>query len=102
MTECPSCKKRFLIMEYIFESSQGNVRCGACMKIFNAFDNLKEPDHNQGSALAQPSTASRTTTRSTVKKDSKNTVDNRYLDDGRVEPAVLNDEQPINRETLAA
>jgi len=102
ITECPSCKKRFLIMEYIFESSQGHVRCGACMKIFKAFDNRKEPDNNQGGTLAQPSTASRTNTPSTVKKDSKNTVDNRYLDDGRVEPVVLSDDQPINIETLAA
>jgi len=102
ITQCPSCKKRFLIQEYIFESSQGNVRCGACMKIFKAFDNLQETDNNQGGALTKPLTASRTNTPNTVKKDLKNFVDNRYLDDGRVEPVVLNDEQPINIETLAA
>ncbi|MFT5987175.1 MAG: putative Zn finger-like uncharacterized protein [Marinobacter psychrophilus] len=43
-TQCPHCQTRFRVTEEQLEVAKGRVRCGSCMKIFNAFENrIKEP-----------------------------------------------------------
>jgi len=43
-TQCPHCQTRFRVTGEQLEVAKGRVRCGSCMKIFNAFENrIKEP-----------------------------------------------------------
>ncbi|PSF08288.1 DUF3426 domain-containing protein [Marinobacter fuscus] len=37
-TQCPSCETRFRVTEEQLSIAKGKVRCGNCMKIFNAVD----------------------------------------------------------------
>lgn len=36
ISQCPNCKTRFVVSEAQLAAAQGNVRCGACMKVFCA------------------------------------------------------------------
>ena len=38
ISQCPNCKTRFTISEEKLNVAGGNVRCGACMKVFSASD----------------------------------------------------------------
>jgi len=38
-TQCPHCQTRFRVTGEQLEVAKGRVRCGSCMKIFNAFEN---------------------------------------------------------------
>ncbi len=40
ITECPSCRTRFRVSEAQLSMAQGRVRCGACLSVFTATDNL--------------------------------------------------------------
>jgi len=43
-TQCPHCQTRFRVTEEQLEVAKGRVRCGSCMKIFDAFENrIKKP-----------------------------------------------------------
>ena len=76
ITECPNCSKRFLVMEDLFESSQGSVRCGACMKTFKVFEHLKEYDENRSGLLIESATESSAAATSTAQtnKSSSNKI----------------------------
>lgn len=50
-TQCPSCETRFRVTEEQLSIAKGKVRCGNCMKIFNAVD------HEVASAKAAESPA---------------------------------------------
>lgn len=40
ITQCPKCSTSFRITEAHLKSAKGSVRCGSCLNIFNARDNL--------------------------------------------------------------
>ena len=44
ITQCPSCESTFNVTARILETAQGRVRCGACLTIFEAPENLIERD----------------------------------------------------------
>jgi len=39
VTQCPYCKTHFRLSQEQLSAAAGNVRCGACLKVFNALDN---------------------------------------------------------------
>lgn len=43
VTRCPNCGSTFNISRRQLESSAGLARCGACLRVFTAADNLLEP-----------------------------------------------------------
>lgn len=43
VTRCPNCGSTFNISRRQLESSGGLARCGACLRVFSAADNLLEP-----------------------------------------------------------
>lgn len=44
IAQCPACDSTFQVTTRILESAGGKVRCGACLSIFTAPENLLEPD----------------------------------------------------------
>lgn len=40
ITRCPKCTTSFRITEAHLKSAKGAVRCGSCLNIFNAKENL--------------------------------------------------------------
>ncbi|MCJ8312668.1 MAG: zinc-ribbon domain-containing protein [Saccharospirillaceae bacterium] len=40
ITQCPHCQVKFKLTESQLNAAKGSVRCGACLNIFNAKDNL--------------------------------------------------------------
>lgn len=44
IAQCPACESTFQVTSRILESAGGKVRCGACLSIFTAPDNLLELD----------------------------------------------------------
>ncbi|WVM94046.1 MJ0042-type zinc finger domain-containing protein [Halopseudomonas pachastrellae] len=36
VTQCPFCKTHFRLTQEQLQAAAGNVRCGACLKVFNA------------------------------------------------------------------
>lgn len=44
ITQCPSCDSTFNTTARLLESAQGKVRCGACLTVFNAQENLVDTD----------------------------------------------------------
>lgn len=44
ITQCPACESTFQVTARILDSAGGKVRCGACLSVFAANDNLLEQD----------------------------------------------------------
>ena len=49
VTRCPHCGSTFNISRRQLESSGGQARCGACLRVFPALDNLVEPGESTDS-----------------------------------------------------
>lgn len=49
ITRCPKCATSFRISEAHLKSAKGAVRCGSCLNIFNARENLvfRDEEHNE-------------------------------------------------------
>lgn len=56
LTTCPACKATFKVTTHQLDAHQGDVRCGKCNTVFNAFDTLFSPPES----LSIPETASST------------------------------------------
>jgi len=56
LTWCPHCSANFRVSDAQLQAAHGKVRCGACMKIFNAQEHLMSED---------PTPTSQTTSRTT-------------------------------------
>ncbi|MCC6077551.1 DUF3426 domain-containing protein [Pseudomonas sp. GCM10022188] len=59
VTQCPHCQTRFRVTRAQLGMARGAVRCGACMQVFNAAEQLAEPaaqapTATPGSAARQP------------------------------------------------
>ncbi|WP_374439406.1 DUF3426 domain-containing protein [Pseudomonas panipatensis] len=52
ITQCPHCQTSFRVNQAQLGAANGAVRCGACLKVFNA------PQHMQGTRSASPSSPS--------------------------------------------
>lgn len=52
VTQCPFCKTHFRLTQEQLQAAAGNVRCGACLKVFNALP------AGQGRSAAEPAAAS--------------------------------------------
>lgn len=61
ISQCPNCKTRFVVSEAQLAAAQGNVRCGACMKVFCAAkptnDKPVTNNSNQTNVIATPQPA---------------------------------------------
>ena len=41
-TQCPNCETTFQVTAEQLKAANGDVRCGQCLSVFNALDNLRE------------------------------------------------------------
>ena len=41
-TQCPNCETTFQVTAEQLKAANGDVRCGHCLTVFNALDNLSE------------------------------------------------------------
>ena len=44
VTQCPKCESTFNTNAQVLEAASGQVRCGSCLSVFDALDNLVETD----------------------------------------------------------
>lgn len=54
ITRCPACETSFRITEAQLNTAKGAVRCGSCLQIFKAMDNLLPPRSADKNIKAQP------------------------------------------------
>ncbi|MFM1896484.1 MAG: hypothetical protein RLZZ385_1558 [Pseudomonadota bacterium] len=55
VTQCPSCDSTFNASAHLLRAAQGLVRCGACLSVFDASDNVIPPDPmRDGDAASDP------------------------------------------------
>ncbi|MBT8149236.1 MAG: zinc-ribbon and DUF3426 domain-containing protein [Gammaproteobacteria bacterium] len=130
ITECPHCHKRFLVMEDLFESVQGTMRCAACNGTFKVFDHLCEYGDSQAGLLARNGTstpadpaateatvqasnnplalaqrqrsAAAAPTAESVRARAALSALARQRGDGRIEPVLPAQDSAINMQTLSA
>ena len=53
-TKCPHCGAQFRIGEEHLKQANGNVRCGSCLKVFQAMDNLVREQAAKAPATKAP------------------------------------------------
>lgn len=53
LTQCPHCQATFKVQDQHLNAAGGKVRCGSCLEVFNALDNLIDSSA-KASAPAQP------------------------------------------------
>lgn len=56
-TQCPNCETTFQVTANQLKAANGDVRCGQCLAVFNALDNLSESMEASHESHAQNSTA---------------------------------------------
>ncbi len=61
-TQCPSCQTRFRVTEEQLGIAKGKVRCGNCMKVFNAVEHQIIPGRGEKSEASPGDTSSGDTT----------------------------------------
>lgn len=54
VAQCPFCQTRFRLSQEHLQAAAGNVRCGACLKVFNANLAIAPPAGNPGSQIQDP------------------------------------------------
>lgn len=59
VTQCPNCQTRFRLSEEQLRAAAGNVRCGACLKVYNALALVAE-QQRQEAADDEPSAVAET------------------------------------------
>lgn len=69
ITRCPKCHTSFRINEELINSAKGSVRCGSCLTIFNAKENLLAPPAQDTVEASEDSSTTEETT-PTQKNDS--------------------------------
>lgn len=62
ITRCPKCHTSFRINEELINSAKGSVRCGSCLTIFNAKENLLDPPAQNTAEASEDSSATEETT----------------------------------------
>ena len=50
VTQCPACKSTFNTNSRVLAAAAGNVRCGACLNVFEAIDNFLIPEEGDAAA----------------------------------------------------
>ena len=53
ITMCPACQSSFHLNASGLASTDGRVRCGACLTVFNAEDNLIEAEANSQNSIEE-------------------------------------------------
>ncbi|PKO50524.1 MAG: hypothetical protein CVU27_08370 [Betaproteobacteria bacterium HGW-Betaproteobacteria-20] len=48
ITNCPSCQTQFVVTEEQLNQHQGKVRCGSCLKVFDATQHMVAPENASG------------------------------------------------------
>jgi predicted Zn finger-like uncharacterized protein len=61
-TRCPECETTFRVTDDTLKKANGQVRCGRCASVFNAYAELRDPnaksfDRTEAAPVAPPSTA---------------------------------------------
>ena len=58
-TRCPECDTTFRVTDEALKKANGQVRCGRCASVFNAYAELRDPrrrrDHREEPATQKPS-----------------------------------------------
>ncbi len=54
VTQCPHCRTSFRVSQAQLGVAKGAVRCGACLQVFNAAQQLREQGHHPSIAPAKP------------------------------------------------
>src|SRR5690606_4805116 len=54
ITQCPHCRTSFRVNRAQLAAARGVVRCGACMELFNALQQLSEEDKLRARAVEPP------------------------------------------------
>ena len=54
ITRCPECATAFRISDTLLKSAKGMVRCGSCLKVFNAQQNLESKSQSPQVKKASP------------------------------------------------
>lgn len=54
-TQCPNCQTRFRVTEEQLGIAKGKVRCGNCMKVFNAIEHQVIPGGDKPRTQPSPS-----------------------------------------------
>lgn len=107
ISQCPHCKKRFLVNKKQTTQANGLVRCGSCMKPFQVQTNETKPEalnllHNLAQPLNTGQTANSKTQPDTKQSiNSPFSVSRRLRDDGRVEPLIPNVNPGISIDSLS-
>ncbi|MHB0817379.1 DUF3426 domain-containing protein [Stutzerimonas stutzeri] len=57
VTQCPHCRTSFRVSRAQLAAARGVVRCGACMELFNAAQQLSDEDKLRASAAETPAPA---------------------------------------------
>jgi len=82
VTQCPHCSTRFRVKRSQLGIAQGAVRCGACMQVFNAAQQLHDAGETRPAATAAPvSEAPRPALRPQLPPPGKNPGDTLWIHD---------------------
>ena len=57
LTQCPHCQATFKVQDQHLNAAGGKVRCGSCLEVFNALENLVEPTQAKTTPVSQPTPA---------------------------------------------
>ncbi|WP_287029559.1 DUF3426 domain-containing protein [Pseudomonas sp. UBA6310] len=82
VTQCPHCSTRFRVKRSQLGIAQGAVRCGACMQVFNAAQQLQDAGETRPTAPPAPvSETARPTVRPQLPPPGKNPGDTLWIHD---------------------
>ncbi|MCQ4271595.1 DUF3426 domain-containing protein [Pseudomonas kuykendallii] len=82
VTQCPHCSTRFRVKRSQLGIAQGAVRCGACMQVFNAAQQLQDAGETRPTAPPAPvSETSRPAVRPQLPPPGKNPGDTLWIHD---------------------
>jgi len=82
VTQCPHCSTRFRVKRSQLGIAQGTVRCGACMQVFNAAQQLQDAGETRPTAPPAPvSETSRPAVRPQLPPPGKNPGDTLWIHD---------------------
>ncbi len=85
VTRCPKCSTAFKITDKQIDSAKGAVRCGSCLHIFNAKENLVETKQATAPLAANTSNAEPKTEQSGFHFDQK-AINDEYFQDNAQTP----------------
>ncbi len=110
IAQCPFCRTRFRLSQEHLQAAAGNVRCGACLKVFNANLTITSPtpapeaaDEPSARHSAVPSGATKADeSRDTLMIHDDMDLDNLDLEALGLDESILDEINPAGRSTESA